>query len=124
MNSDFDLDFSYGYSGEQLVEALLTNGKTVEVKRDRRWKDTNNLYVETKCWYVKSQSWEASGLLVSKAEYWAFVLETGVLMIPIANVYDAVKTNGRHLRCNIEPNRSEGYLITVDDLMTSMKTLN
>ncbi len=30
--SSFDLDFSYGREGEQLVEQLLTNGKTVEVK--------------------------------------------------------------------------------------------
>jgi hypothetical protein len=33
--SSFDLDFSYGKKGEQLVEDLLTEGKRIEVKRDR-----------------------------------------------------------------------------------------
>ena len=36
-NSSFDLDFGYGRKGELLVEELLTGGKTVEVKRDRKW---------------------------------------------------------------------------------------
>ena len=45
-NSSFDLDFGYGRKGELLVEALLTEGKTIEVKRDRKWSITNNIYVE------------------------------------------------------------------------------
>ena len=48
-NSSFDLDFGYGRKGEQLVEELLTQGKKVEVKRDRKWWVTNNLYVEAAC---------------------------------------------------------------------------
>ena len=72
--SSFDLDFSYGREGEKLVEQLLTNGKTVEVKRDRKWHKTNNVYIEVECWYLKSQSWEPSGLSVTQADYWAFVL--------------------------------------------------
>jgi len=74
-NSSFDLDFGYGRKGEQLVEALLTEGKTVEVKRDRKWWATNNIYIEVECWFNKSKSWEPSGLMVTTAEYWAFVLE-------------------------------------------------
>ena len=35
--SSFDLDFGYGRKGEQLVDELLTGGRTVEVKRDRKW---------------------------------------------------------------------------------------
>jgi len=31
LKSDFDLDFRYGSQGEQLVNDLLTGGKTVEV---------------------------------------------------------------------------------------------
>ena len=123
MKSDFDLDFSYGYSGEQLVEELLTQGKTVEVKRDRRWKDTNNLYIEIKCQYNKTQSWELSGLSVTKAEYWAFVLESGVLIIPTSDVKHSIMTYGRPITCEIEPNRSSGYLITVDNLLNSMKSI-
>ena len=44
-NSSFDIDFGYGRKGEQLVEELLTGGRTVEVKRDRKWWITNNIYI-------------------------------------------------------------------------------
>jgi hypothetical protein len=122
-NSDFDLDFSYGHEGEQLVEQLLTNGKTVEVKRDRKWHSTGNVYVEVECWYRRSESWEPSGVMVSKADYWAFVLEHAVLMIPTGYVLHAIRTYGREITCEIPPNRSKGYLITVDDLMKATKEL-
>ncbi len=122
-NSDFDLDFSYGHEGEQLVEQLLTNGKTVEVKRDRKWHSTGNVYVEVECWYRRSESWEPSGVMVSKADYWAFVLEHAVLMIPTGHVLHAIRTYGREITCEIPPNRSKGYLITVDDLMKATKEL-
>ena len=123
VNSDFDLDFAYGYQGETLVEQLLTNGKTVEVKRDRRWKDTNNLFIEVQCWYNKSQSWELSGLFVTKAEYWAFVLESGVLIVATIDVHTAINTAGRPITCDIEPNKSRGYLVTVNDLLNAMKLI-
>ena len=122
-NSDFDLDFSYGQAGENLVEELLTQGKTIEVKRDRKWHSTGNVYVEVECWYMRTESWEPSGVMVTKAEYWAFVLEKGVLMIPTDHVLYAIKNFGREITCEIPPNRSKGYLITVDDLLTAMRNL-
>jgi len=118
--SSFDLDFRYGYAGEQLVEELLTNGKTVEVKRDRRWHETGNLYIEVQCWYNSTQSWQASGIAVTEADYWAFVLEESVLMIPTINVIQAINTYGREINCEIPPNKSRGFLITVNDLLTVM----
>jgi hypothetical protein len=122
-NSSFDLDFSYGQAGENLVEELLTQGKTIEVKRDRKWHSTGNLYVEVECWYMRTESWEPSGVMVTKAEYWAFVLEKGVLMVPTDHVLYAIKNFGREITCEIPPNRSKGYLITVDDLLTAMRNL-
>jgi hypothetical protein len=122
-NSSFDLDFSYGQAGENLVEELLTQGKTIEVKRDRKWHSTGNVYVEVECWYMRTESWEPSGVMVTKAEYWAFVLEKGVLMIPTDHVLYAIKNFGREITCEIPPNRSKGYLITVDDLLTAMRDL-
>ena len=41
--SDFDLDLSVGQAGERLVEGLLTGNKTIEVKTDLKWKNTNNI---------------------------------------------------------------------------------
>jgi hypothetical protein len=122
--SDFDLDYTFGAAGESLVNELLTGGKTVEVKRDRRWWVTGNIYVEVECWYNNSQTWEPSGLTVTKADYWAFVLESGVVMVPTNHVKYAVKVFGRAITCNIEPNFSKGYLIKAEDLLTAMKELD
>lgn len=119
--SSFDLDFRYGYAGEQLVEELLTSGKTVEVKRDRRWHETGNLYIEIECWYNSTQSWQASGVAVTEADYWAFVLEESVLMIPTINVIQAINQYGRQITCEIPPNKSRGFLITVNDLLAVMR---
>jgi len=49
--SDWDIDLRYGQDGEEYVRRLLTM-ETVEVKRDRRWKETGNIYIETSCYYV------------------------------------------------------------------------
>lgn len=120
-NSAFDLDFSYGRKGETLVEELMTGGYTVEVKRDRKWAVTNNLYIETRCYYVSSGSWEASGLAVTEADYWAFVLESSVLMIRTPVLRFATAEYGRPITCDIPPNKSSGYLITVEDLMMATR---
>jgi hypothetical protein len=122
--SDFDLDYGYGLQGENLVDALLRGANTVEVKRDRRWWDTGNIFIETECYFQTSQSWEQSGLSVTKAEYWAFVLESGVILVPTNHVKYAVKIFGRAITCDIEPNRSKGYLIKAEDLLTAMKELD
>lgn len=120
-NSAFDLDFSYGRAGETLVEELLSGGKTVEVKRDRRWHQTNNIYIEVECWYQSSQSWEPSGLSVSTASHWAFVLEQSVFIIPTYVLRDATHKHGREITCEIPPNKSKGYLITIENLLTETK---
>lgn len=122
--SDFDLDFANGRAGEELVEALLTGGKTVEVKRDMKWQDTGNLYIEYTCYYQKSQSWEWSGIMVTKADYWAFVLGTGVLLVPTDLLKGVCMASKRVAETRIPPNPSKGYLITVDDLILAMKAGN
>ncbi len=120
-NSAFDLDFSYGRAGESLVEELLNGGQTVEVKRDRRWHETGNVYIEVECWYNASQSWEPSGLSVSEASHWAFVLEQSVFIVPTYVLRETVKKHGRQITCEIPPNRSKGFLIKIEDLLTETK---
>ena len=119
--SSFDLDFGYGKGGEDLVEELLTKGKTVEVKRDRKWHMTGNLYVEVECWYQRSQSWEPSGIRVSKATHWAFVLEDSVLIVPLHRLKEAVWEVAKPITCNIPPNPSRGYLIKPTTLLEHIK---
>jgi hypothetical protein len=109
--SDFDLDLSVGQAGEKLVEGLLTGNKTIEVKTDLKWKNTNNIYIETECWSHNNQSWYASGLSATKAEYWAFVLEGVVLIVPTSVLRRAVELYGEEITCDIEPNPSKGYLV-------------
>lgn len=122
-NSSFDLDFGYGRKGEQLVEELLTEGKRIEVKRDRKWWSTNNIYIEVECFFRKSMSWEPSGINVTEAEYWAFVLEKAVIMVPTSHVRYAIQYFGREITCEIPPNLSKGFLITVEDLLEAARKL-
>lgn len=119
--SSFDLDFGFGRKGEQLVDELLTGSRTVEVKRDRKWAKTNNLYIETECFFKKIEDWAPSGLGVTEASYWAFVLEDSTLIVPTEVLRYAVGKFGREITCNILPNISKGFLITVDDLMTATR---
>lgn len=119
--SDFDLDLSYGHQGESLVYELLTGGKTVEVKRDRKWKITGNVYIECQCWFQGTQSWKDSGLFVSKAAYWAFVLNEMVLLVSYDDLVKAVAKYGKQTECRIEPNFSKGFLLSVDDLIKVAK---
>jgi hypothetical protein len=122
--SDFDLDYRFGAAGESLVHELLTGGKTVEVKRDRKWHVTGNLYIEIMCWYQGTESWKDSGITTSLADYWAFVLNSSVLMVQVDVLVKAVAKYGKRIECNIEPNRSRGYLLSVDHLLQVIKESN
>ena len=119
--SEFDLDYSHGLEGENLVDTLLRGGKTVEVKTDLKWKLTGNLYIETECWYQTSQSWELSGLKASTADYWAFVLEGMVLMVPTVTLRHIVYLEGYPIANNMLPNPSRGYLIKPESILEVIK---
>lgn len=119
--SSFDLDFGYGRQGETLVEELLTGGKTVEVKRDRRWVETGNLYIETGCYFTKIDDWAPSGLFVTEAAYWAFVIQDSIFIVPTETLKEVVAKYGRRITCKIEPNISNGYLIKVEDLINGTR---
>jgi hypothetical protein len=118
--SDFDLDFSKGKEGEDLVSETLLSG-TIEVKTDLRWKDTGNLYVETECFYQTSQSWEPSGLSVTKADYWAFVLNGLIVILPTEDLRIVVEAEGTPVDCKIEPNPSRGFLIRPEHILRKFK---
>jgi hypothetical protein len=118
-NSDWDLDFRFGQEGEQYVANLI---QTVEVKTDRRWKETGNLYIEIYCWSPNTEGWYPSGLLATKASHWAFNLEGTVLIVPTVVLKDSCTKFGRRINCEIPPNQSTGFLITIDNLMESTRT--
>ena len=114
--SDFDLDLRYGQAGESYIKSLL-NIETVEVKRDKRWRNTGNLYIETWCWSDNNSEWYPSGLQASKATHWAFVLEAMALIVPTEQLKHTVEKYGHSIECSIPPNYSKGYLIKVTDLL-------
>lgn len=118
--SSWDLDYRHGLDGENEVARLLSID-TVEVKNDRRWKETGNVYIETDCYYQNSQAWEPSGLAVSKASHWAFVLDDMVVILPLDKLKKIVERFGRPTTCNIPPNFSRGFLISVVELMAVIR---
>jgi hypothetical protein len=97
-NSDWDLDYRDGYEGEQYVHQLL-NIQTVEVKTQREWVRTGNVFVEFMQQKQSDPAVSFSGILVSKATHYAFVLEDLVLIVPTDKLfaycmeYDRVVTN-------------------------------
>jgi hypothetical protein len=119
-NSNWDLDLRAGEMGESRVADLLSLD-TVEVKTDRRWYETGNIYIETECFYQASQSWEPSGIRVSKATHWAFVLEDSVLIVPLHRLKEAVWEIGKPITCDIPPNPSRGYLVTPAQILGHIK---
>ena len=119
-NSSWDLDFRDGEIGESKVADLL-HLDTVEVKTDRRWVETGNLYIETECYYQNDDAWKPSGIRVSEATHWGFVLEDSVLIVPLHRLKEIIWESGRPITCNIPPNPSRGYLITPAQLMEHVR---
>jgi hypothetical protein len=110
-DSNWDLDYRDGLVGESRIADLL-HMDTVEVKTDRRWVETGNLYIETECFYQSDQEWKPSGVRASKATHWGFVLEDSVLIIPLYRLKEVIWKHGKSITCNIPPNPTRGYLIT------------
>jgi len=81
----WDLDLRYGKDGERAVAKFIEGFENgyVEVKRDRRFVDTNRIYIEYEC--LRGGVWQPSGIATSTADYWALILaETIVLGVPTA----------------------------------------
>jgi len=116
--SDWDLDLRFGQEGEVLVNSLLTSPiETVEVKRDRRWKETGNLYIETECWSDVLACWYASCISTTKATHWSFILEDSVLTVPTDNIRKAIAIYGIRREMNRPEYSTKGFTITVQDLL-------
>jgi len=116
--SNFDIDLKFGQLGEAYVEEVFTGGFKSEVKTDRRWRDTNNIYVETRCWKNATRTWEASGVYAPtlEAEIFTYNLDGMLICVPIESFIYTVENHGRPITCDIEPNPSEGVLLTVSEI--------
>jgi hypothetical protein len=70
----WDIDRAYGEQGQLWVAdvAKALQSGSVEVKRDGRWHQTNNLYVEYEC--RRAGVWRKSGIAATDADLYTFVL--------------------------------------------------
>jgi len=80
-DNKFDIDLSKAQIREKELRDILGKAK-VEVKTDSIWKGSKNLAVEFRC------RGKPSGISVSQAEYYAFILDAntyteGIIIIPI-----------------------------------------
>ena len=125
----FDVDFTRGRIGEELLETFLADliGKKVEVKTDYRVNETGNVYVET--WQYSepdASDRKQSGINVSEAEYYCFgsPLGEGFVMIKTSVLKQFISnTNPRETRQPIaskETKASIGRLIPLADLLASI----
>lgn len=119
--SNFDLDLKFGQLGEQYVSDVFTGDIKSEVKTDRRWVDTGNIYVETECYKNGSQKWEASGIYAPELEADLFVynVEGMIVAMPVESMKYAVEAFGRPITCDIQPNPSKGVLLTLAQLASA-----
>lgn len=115
---NWDIDRSYGEQAELFItdvkHAILRDA--IEVKRDGRFADTGNIYVEFEAWVNKHHRWEPSGLHRTEdpPELWAYVLgdtETA-LVIPTAVLTDMFEHYcGADLRRFRETGRLGGRIV-------------
>jgi hypothetical protein len=80
-NPDWDIDQEIGSNGELFVAdviAALKEGQSIEVKTDVWAPKSGNVYVEYKCRYFGV--YKPSGLSVTTATIWAFVLASEVVV--------------------------------------------
>lgn len=80
-NPEWDIDWEIGKNGELFVVDLiqsLKDGARVETKTDVWAATTGNLYVEYSCRYFGQ--YQPSGIAVTKADVWALVMSTEVVI--------------------------------------------
>jgi hypothetical protein len=125
----FDVDFTRGRVGEELLETFLADliGKKVEVKTDYRVNETGNVYVET--WHYSepdASDKKQSGINVSQSEYYCFGSPSGdgFVMVKTSVLKEFIRqTNPRETRQPIaskETKASIGRLIPLADLLATI----
>lgn len=119
--SNFDLDLAFGQLGEQYVQDVFSGGVKVEVKTDRKWVKTNNVYVETACYKMRSGEYEPSGIYAPEleADLFTYNLDGMLISVPIESMRYAVEGFGIPITCDIQPNPSKGVLLTVAQIASA-----
>ena len=119
--SDWDIDLAEGQYSEELVRRLFDGRNKIEVKRDLRWRETGNLYIETEQFSTYYDKWIPSGISISKADFWAFQLDTLILFVAIDKLREAVFEENRPIQMKRQP-PTKGYLVKVSTVIKKCYT--
>ena len=118
--SDWDIDLRYGQQGEIYVNNLLASPiETVECKRDRRWRETGNLFIETHCYSSQVGTWYESGIRVTRATHWAFILDDNVLILPTSKIKALLVPLGHQVSMIRDNYSTKGYLLPIMKLVNA-----
>lgn len=111
-NTDFRYDLKRGQKAEKWLGGLL-EAETLEVKRDFIANKTKRVFVEYEC------RGKPSGITTTEADYWAFVLNDGVIMISSKRLKGLVELAKQEERISRggDGNRSMGALVTTKELI-------
>lgn len=122
----FDIDAEFGHQGEMFVQDLIRSITTgqIEVKRDARWKDTGNIYVEFEC--RRRDGWNPSGIVTTTAESWAFVIGDPevVLFVPtstLRDVFEVERAAGRVAQETDGSHPTKGVLVPTQRLLARLR---
>lgn len=123
---DFDVDYEYGRQGELFVTSIrkAMQEDRVEVKRDGKFAETGNLYVEFAC--KKRSGWQPSGIATTGAEAWTFVLGDSQVALTLSTemLKDVCRIAYRQGRVAEETDGShptKGVLLKVSTLMAYLR---
>lgn len=107
--SDFDEDLRIGEAAQDSVKELLRMS-TVEIKADRRWVETGNLFIETQC-RSREGNWYPSNLAETKAPHYSFHLSDMVALTIRTDILRALVAQEREVANDMEPNPTKGVLV-------------
>jgi hypothetical protein len=116
-NKKFDLDLRFGQEGEKWL-TLLADERKIEVKRDRMWEKTGNLFIEYSSWG------EPSGLFATESQFFAYILHqedgsnAGVLIFNTERLKRKLVANDHLLQkcAGGDEQQSRAYLLPLADV--------
>jgi hypothetical protein len=130
-NSAFDIDrrgtfqgdLKYGKEGQEYVENIIIEGLvkgTTEVKRDSKFIQTKNLYIEEQQNPLNRGYWCPSGVNVTKADVWVHIIaDELIICTSVRLLKKAIKIgenkNRQRTYCRSD-NPTKGILLKLEDL--------
>ena len=118
---DFDIDMKVGAQAElfvaNMMESLGVRG-SVEVKYDAQYLNTGNVYLEYQC--LRKGNWKPSGIAITKADFWAFVLgmDTFCFFVATKTLKEAGRERWKYPKARVGLDRgshpTRGVILPVD----------